>query len=64
MTMTILALAFCIGQAPGATVRGRVVDSVSGGSLQRVLVAVEETGLSTHTDADGGSHFSFRRGLD
>jgi hypothetical protein len=53
MTISILALAFLIDQAGGATVKGRVVDSVTGGSLQRVLVAVEETGLSTFTDAGG-----------
>ncbi|MBA2260459.1 MAG: carboxypeptidase-like regulatory domain-containing protein, partial [Acidobacteria bacterium] len=53
MTITILALAFLIGQAGGATLKGRVVDSVTGASLQWVLVAVEETDLATHTDANG-----------
>lgn len=53
MTITILALAFLIGQAGGATLKGRVVDSVTGASLPWVLVAVEETDLATHTDANG-----------
>ena len=35
MTITILALAFLIGQGGVATVKGRVVDSVTGTALER-----------------------------
>ena len=45
-----LLVALQIGHA---VVRGRVVDARTGAPLERVLVAGEETGISTYTDADG-----------
>ena len=53
MTITLLALLLAAAQGAGATVRGRVVDSVTGGPLEQVFVAVESTGLSARTDESG-----------
>lgn len=48
----LLVLLAALQTAPG-TVRGRVVDARTGAPLERVLVAVEETGVFANTDADG-----------
>ncbi|HVL68867.1 MAG TPA: TonB-dependent receptor [Vicinamibacterales bacterium] len=51
--MLVLLLIANLLQAATVPVRGRVVDSLTGAPLARVLVSVEDTGTSAHTDADG-----------
>jgi hypothetical protein len=53
MTITVLALLLAMTQSAGATVKGRVVESVTGGPLKQVFVAIESTGLAARTNEDG-----------
>ena len=53
MAITLLMLLLA-GQPPGGlSVRGRVVDSVTGAPLERVFVAIETTAISAQTNENG-----------